>query len=46
MFVLFPQPFWLMMALIWCAHIGFDRRLKYAQGFAYTHLGRLNNNRN
>ncbi|CAI2022231.1 DUF4260 domain-containing protein [Serratia plymuthica] len=46
LFVLFPQPFWLITALIWCAHIGFDRTLgyglKYAQGFAYTHLGRLN----
>jgi hypothetical protein len=36
-----------MAALIWCAHIGFDRTLgyglKYAEGFGYTHLGRLNN---
>lgn len=32
-------------ALIWCAHIGIDRAfgfgLKYAEGFSYTHLGRL-----
>ena len=31
--------------LIWCAHIGLDRALgdglKYATGFAYTHLGRI-----
>ena len=31
------------IALIWIAHIGFDRGLgyglKYAQGFQYTHLG-------
>ncbi|MEE4409593.1 MULTISPECIES: DUF4260 family protein [unclassified Serratia (in: enterobacteria)] len=47
LFVFSPQQFWLMTALIGCAHIGFDRTLgyglKYAQGFAYTHLGRLNN---
>lgn len=32
-------------ALVWCAHIGFDRMLgyglKYASGFGNTHLGRL-----
>lgn len=32
-------------ALIWAAHIGFDRALgyglKYSQGFRYTHLGRI-----
>ncbi|WP_261284420.1 DUF4260 domain-containing protein [Serratia proteamaculans] len=48
-FMGFQQPGWLMAALIWCAHIGFDRTLgyglKYAEGFAYTHLGRLNNPR-
>ncbi len=48
-FVVFQQPGWLMAALIWCAHIGFDRTLgyglKYAAGFAYTHLGRLNSKR-
>ncbi|MDU3890869.1 MAG: DUF4260 family protein [Serratia liquefaciens] len=34
-----------MAALIWGAHIGFDRALgyglKYASGFADTHLGGL-----
>lgn len=33
------------LASIWFAHIGFDRMLgyglKYARGFAFTHLGRL-----
>lgn len=33
------------LALIWWAHIGFDRALgyglKYAQGFGFTHLGRI-----
>ena len=33
----------LMVALIWLAHIGFDRALGYglkqARGFAFTHLG-------
>ncbi len=33
------------VACIWLAHIGFDRMLgyglKYGQGFAFTHLGRL-----
>src|SRR5690606_2424091 len=33
------------VALIWCAHIGFDRMLgyglKYADGFSHTHLGPL-----
>lgn len=33
------------LALIWIAHIGFDRLLgyglKYGAGFAYTHLGRV-----
>jgi hypothetical protein len=33
------------LASIWFAHIGFDRMLgyglKYGQGFAFTHLGRL-----
>jgi len=36
---------WLGVGLIWCAHIGFDRALgyglKYPEGFAFTHLGRL-----
>ena len=35
----------LSLALIWLAHIGFDRTLgyglKYAQGFGWTHLGRI-----
>jgi hypothetical protein len=35
----------LAIALIWLAHIGFDRALgyglKYSAGFRYTHLGRL-----
>lgn len=38
-FVLIP------LALIWTAHIGFDRvlgyGLKYREGFGYTHLGRI-----
>ena len=38
-----PQA--LALGLIWTAHIGFDRMLgyglKYARGFAHTHLGRL-----
>jgi hypothetical protein len=33
------------LALIWCAHIGFDRMLgyglKYEAGFSFTHLGRI-----
>lgn len=37
----------LMISIIWFAHIGFDRALgyglKYADGFAYTHLGRIGN---
>src|SRR5689334_14653561 len=35
----------LTLALIWLAHIGFDRALgyglKHAQGFGFTHLGRI-----
>jgi hypothetical protein len=35
----------LAAALVWCAHIGFDRLLgyglKYSAGFGHTHLGRL-----
>lgn len=35
----------LAIALIWFAHIGFDRALgyglKYAEGFGFTHLGRF-----
>jgi hypothetical protein len=33
------------LAIIWVAHIGFDRALgyglKYARGFRYTHLGKI-----
>ena len=39
------QPLVLSIAMIWLAHIGFDRALgyglKYAAGFAFTHLGRI-----
>jgi hypothetical protein len=35
----------LLIAMIWLAHIGFDRALgyglKYASGFGFTHLGRI-----
>lgn len=35
----------LSLALIWWAHLGFDRAmgygLKYTQGFTFTHLGRI-----
>lgn len=38
-------PALLAIALVWCAHIGFDRALgyglKYASGFGHTHLGRI-----
>ncbi len=38
-------PLLLAAALIWCAHIGFDRALgyglKYSTGFTFTHLGRI-----
>lgn len=38
-------PALLCAATIWCAHIGFDRALgyglKYAEGFGFTHLGRI-----
>ncbi len=40
----------LAIALIWLAHIGFDRALgyglKYTAGFRYTHLGRIGGARN
>lgn len=40
-----PQPAILPVALIWLAHIGFDRALGYglkrATGFGDTHLGRI-----
>lgn len=36
---------WPLVALIWCAHVGFDRALgyglKYGEGFGFTHLGRI-----
>lgn len=43
--VLGASPMLLAAALVWCAHIGFDRLLgyglKYGAGFGLTHLGRL-----
>jgi hypothetical protein len=39
------SPLVLSIAMIWLAHIGFDRALgyglKYATGFSFTHLGRI-----
>ena len=39
------QPLLLQLALIWLAHIGFDRTLgfglKYGDQFAHTHLGEV-----
>ncbi len=39
------QPLVTAIALIWLAHVGFDRALgyglKYASGFGFTHLGRI-----
>ena len=39
------DPLTLSIAMIWLAHIGIDRALgyglKYAEGFGYTHLGRI-----
>jgi Domain of unknown function (DUF4260) len=39
------EPLTLSIAMIWLAHIGFDRALgyglKYATGFGFTHLGRI-----
>ena len=39
------EPLVLSVAMIWMAHIGFDRALgyglKYASGFGFTHLGRI-----
>lgn len=41
----FVPPLLLSIALIWLAHIGFDRALgyglKYQAGFGFTHLGRI-----
>jgi hypothetical protein len=40
-----PEPLTLSIAMIWLAHIGFDRALgyglKYRAGFGFTHLGRI-----
>ena len=39
------SPLVLSIAMIWLAHIGFDRALgyglKYASGFGFTHIGRI-----
>ena len=39
------EPLILSIAMIWLAHIGFDRMLgyglKYAAGFGFTHMGRI-----
>jgi hypothetical protein len=41
-------PLTLSIAMIWLAHIGFDRALgyglKYTAGFTFTHLGRIGRN--
>jgi hypothetical protein len=41
----FASPLVLSIAMIWLAHIGFDRTLgyglKYSAGFGFTHLGRI-----
>jgi hypothetical protein len=41
----FVPPLVLSVAIIWLAHIGFDRALgyglKYTAGFGFTHLGRI-----
>ena len=43
--LLLPASVPVSLALIWIAHIGFDRLLgyglKYGAGFGYTHLGRV-----
>lgn len=43
--MLLPAFILIPLALIWTAHIGFDRMLgyglKYGAGFGYTHLGRI-----
>lgn len=40
-----PVPGLACAGIIWCAHVGFDRALgyglKYAEGFGFTHLGRI-----
>ena len=39
------SPLILSIAMIWLAHIGFDRALgyglKYERGFGFTHMGRI-----
>lgn len=39
------MPLAVMIALIWLAHVGFDRALgygmKHGRGFGFTHLGRI-----
>jgi hypothetical protein len=39
------EPLAVSLALIWLAHVGFDRALgyglKYGVGFGFTHLGRI-----
>jgi Domain of unknown function (DUF4260) len=44
------EPLILSIAMIWLAHIGFDRMLgyglKYAAGFGFTHMGRIGKPRN
>jgi hypothetical protein len=43
--LLLVSPALEVAGLIWCAHIGVDRALgyglKYADGFTFTHLGRI-----
>ena len=43
-----PEPLTLSVAMIWLAHIGFDRALgyglKYQASFGFTHLGRIGRN--
>ncbi len=43
--VVLGQPLAVALAIIWLAHIGFDRALgyglKYPDGFGFTHLGRI-----
>ena len=45
----FAAPLTLSVAMIWLAHIGFDRALgyglKYGAGFGFTHLGRIGRNK-
>jgi len=46
---LLSSPVGLTTGIIWGAHIGFDRflgyGLKYAEGFGFTHLGRIGKTR-